>query len=79
MDTKRMVKKYLEKTEIPEDQKVIIVGHGNFFMMYTGKWHETPIKQYMSEPDEYIAFDNCEFVCDPTDYSQVQDKVDETP
>ncbi|CAI2372015.1 unnamed protein product [Moneuplotes crassus] len=73
MEVKKIVKKYLDENEIPEDQKVIIVGHYVIFCHYTQVWEkEYSRDKEIPRPENCLKLKNCQFVSDPNDLSTLK-------
>ncbi|CAI2376181.1 unnamed protein product [Moneuplotes crassus] len=67
---KKVVKDFLESTELDSDSKVVLVGHSNYFKMWTGKW-DRDISSYgdqLPEPSDSVFLRNCQFLPDNSDF-----------
>jgi len=70
---KKFIKKYIEDQQVPEDQKVVIVGHFVIFSHYTAIWEpDYGRDQILPQPENCIKMKNCQFVSDPTDFDKVE-------
>mmetsp|Transcript_3481 Transcript_3481/g.4286 ORF Transcript_3481/g.4286 Transcript_3481/m.4286 type:complete len:98 (-) Transcript_3481:34-327(-) len=68
---KKYVYEYVQTHAVPRSDKIVLVGHGILFRFYTGKWHKEPSREEdLPFPDGHILLDNCQFVADPTDFTQ---------
>lgn len=70
---KQFVKNYLANTHLEEGEKVVMVAHYVFIKIYTAKYtQEHSRDEPLPEPEQNIQMRNCELICDPTNYSNVE-------